>query len=486
MGKPLKILLVSPEIQPFAKTGGLADMCASLAKSLHSLGHDVRLFMPKYKQADEKKFSLQSLPVKLSIPVGEKNIAGEIFSGKLEDGAPVYFLGNDFYFNRNSLYGDEDEVFTDNAERFIFFCRAVLEFCKSLAFQPDVVHCNEWQCGLIPVYLKTLYSHDAFYKSARTVFSIHNLGYQGNFKAETLDIARLPEEVFTPEKAEYYGEFSFLKAALVYSDSLTTVSPSYSKEILTKEYGFGMEGVLKKRENDLHGILNGVDYLEWSPEKDPLIAKTYEPSDLDGKEACRSALLKRFSSTSGNKQPVLCMVSRLSYQKGVDLVIEALPSLLKTGLKFVVLGIGEHRYENELQKLSVRYPGNCLCLFKFDERLAHEIIAGSDMILIPSRYEPCGLTQIYGMKYGTIPIGRAVGGLKDSIEEFDLKTGQGTGFKFDAFDLDAFLAAIKRALSAFKNQKSWNRLTLNGMQRDFSWNQSALAYVRLYENLLNK
>ncbi len=461
-------------------------MCASLAKSLHSLGHDVRLFMPKYKQVEGEKFSLQPLPIKLSIPVGEKNKTGEIFSGTLEDGTPVYFLGNDFYFNRNSLYGDEDEVFTDNAERFIFYSRAALEFCKALPFQPDVVHCNEWQCGLIPVYLKTLYSQDAFYKTTRTVFSIHNLGYQGNFKAETLALARLPEEVFTPGGAEYYGEFSFLKAALVYSDSLTTVSPSYSEEILTKEYGFGMEGVLKDRKKDLYGILNGVDYQEWSPEKDSLITKTYGPSNQDGKELCRSSLLRRFSSTFDNKQPILCMISRLSHQKGVDLVIEALPTLLESGLKFVVLGIGEHRYENELQKLSVRYPENCLCLFKFDERLAHEIVAGSDMILIPSRYEPCGLTQIYGMKYGTIPIGRAVGGLNDSIEEFDQTTEQGTGFKFDEFNLSEFLSAIKRALFVFKNREPWKRLTRNGMQKDFSWDRSALEYVRLYENLIRK
>lgn len=480
MAKKLKILLVSPEIHPFAKTGGLADIAGALPKALHRLGHDVRTIMPKYKCVNTSKFKIDRLLVEIKAPIGKIKKRGELFAGKLGGAIPSYFIGNDAYYHRDSLYGTSHGDFPDNAERFIFFCRSVLEACKALPFQPDIIHCHDWQTGLIPVYLKTLYAGDAFFKNTRTIFTIHNLGYQGNFWHFDVPLANLPWELFTPDGVEFYGKFSFLKSGLMYADSLTTVSPTYGKEIRTTEFGFGLDGVLRHRARDLHGILNGADYEEWDPRNDPYIKKQYAPGNLKGKEACREALINLYSLRVDAKSPILCMVTRFSQQKGLDLIMEDVDRIIASGAVFLMLGTGDAGYQNFFTRLSDQHKGKFVCKIGFDEETAHRMIAGSDIILIPSQYEPCGLTQIYGLKYGTIPVARAVGGLQDTVREFNGKTLRGTGFKFKPFAIEYLLKTIQKAASVFKNKPQWRRLMSNAMSQNYSWDLSAKKYSQLY------
>ncbi|OGW26580.1 MAG: hypothetical protein A3K09_01525, partial [Nitrospinae bacterium RIFCSPLOWO2_12_FULL_47_7] len=434
MPKQMKILLVSPEIHPFAKTGGLADIAGVLPKALRQMGHDIRVIMPKYKCINTAKFKIEPLLIEIKTPVGKLKKRGELFAGKLNKNIPSYFIGNDNYYYRDGLYNTSGGDFPDNAERFIFFCRSVLEACKALSFRPDIIHCHDWQTGLIPVYLKTLYASDEFFKNTRTVFTIHNLGYQGNFWHFDVPLANLPWELFTPEGVEFYGKFSFMKSGLIYADALTTVSPTYSKEIRTEEFGFGLDGILRRRAKDLHGILNGVDYEEWDPEHDLHIKKPYSPKNTKGKQACRDALVNLYSLRVEEKSPILCMVARFSQQKGLDLIMEGIDRIMATGAAFIMLGAGDAGYQSFFANLSGQYKGRFVCKVGFDEASAHQIIAGSDIILIPSQYEPCGLTQIYGLKYGTVPVARAVGGLQDTVKEFNIRTCKGTGFKFKPFE----------------------------------------------------
>lgn len=480
MAKKLKILLVSPEIHPFAKTGGLADIAGALPKALHRLGHDVRTIMPKYKCVNTSQFKIDRLLAEIKAPIGKIKKRGELFAGKLGGAIPSYFIGNDAYYHRDSLYGTSHGDFPDNAERFIFFCRSVLEACKALQFQPDIIHCHDWQTGLIPVYLKTLYAGDAFFKNTRTIFTIHNLGYQGNFWHFDVPLANLPWELFTPDGVEFYGKFSFLKSGLMYADSLTTVSPTYGKEIRTTEFGFGLDGVLRHRARDLHGILNGADYEEWDPRNDPYIKKQYAPGNLKGKEACREALINLYSLRVDAKSPILCMVTRFSQQKGLDLIMEDVDRIIASGAVFLMLGTGDAGYQIFFTRLSDQHKGKFVCKIGFDEETAHRMIAGSDIILIPSQYEPCGLTQIYGLKYGTIPVARAVGGLQDTVHEFNGKTLRGTGFKFKPFAIEYLLKTIQKAVSVFKNKPQWRRLMSNAMSQNYSWDLSAKKYSQLY------
>ncbi|MEE9258084.1 MAG: glycogen synthase GlgA, partial [Nitrospinaceae bacterium] len=418
--------------------------------------------------------------------IGPKDIKGALYEGKLEDGTPAYLVGNDSYYLRDGLYGDSTGDYPDNAERFIFFCRSVLEACKALRFQPDIIHCNDWQTGLLPIYLKSLYADDRFFKDTRTVMTLHNLAYQGNFPASMVSAAGLPERWFTPEGMEFFGQFSFLKSGLMFSDLLSTVSPAYSREIQTGEFGCGMDGLLRKRTEDLQGILNGVDYREWDPAADLRIKKKYSAKNLDGKQDCKKALIRRFSLKADTNTPVFGMVTRLAEQKGIELVLESLTSLLEAGVAFVILGTGERRYEDQIRKLCKRHPGKFASLIGFDEDASHQIMAGSDMVLVPSQYEPCGLTQMYGLKYGTVPLVRAVGGLRDSIQEFNPRTRSGTGFKFKPFKSKYLLRACEKALLIYRRKNLWRRLMLNGMEKDYSWNRAARKYVRLYLKALKK
>ncbi len=486
MAQILKILLASSEVYPYAKTGGLADIAGSLPKALKQLGHDVRVIMPKHKCVAQCPLGIRPMGLDVDIPIGGTRKKGFLYSSHLNGGIPIYFVGNETYYSRDPIYGTRHGDYPDNAERFIFFCRSVLEVCKSVGFHPDIIHCNDWQTGLVPVYLKTVYADDKWFQNTRTIFSVHNLGYQGNFPSSELKTAGLPFSIFTPKGVEFYNHFSFLKSGLVFADLLTTVSPTYAKEIQTKAFGFKMDGILRQRSQELFGILNGVDYQEWDPAFDPCIEKNYTPESISGKFACKRKLADLFSLKVDDAMPIFSMVTRLSSQKGIDLVIDILGDILGEGTAFVLLGSGDSIYEDYFLKLSKKFPDRIGVHIGFDEKLAHQILAGTDFLLMPSQYEPCGLTQMYSLKYGAIPIVRSVGGLADSIKEFNLKTLRGTGFKFKKFAPDNLHRTVQKAVSVYRKKNQWQRLTLNNMNANFGWDRAAKKYCQLYRRVLIK
>lgn len=471
MSSPLKILLVAAEVFPFAKTGGLADVAGSLPTALKKQGHDVRVLLPKYT-------CTQSQPIhSLNQEIEIGNTKAALYAGKLAENVPVYLVENNAYFDREYLYGEPGSEYSDSAERFAFFCQAALEACKVLDFQPDIIHCNDWHTGLIPAYLKA--TEDPWYSKIRTLFSIHNLGYQGNFSMDKFPVTALPDRFSGPEGIEFYGQMSFLKSGLVFADVLNTVSPKYCKEIQTA--GLGMEGILQQRSNSITGILNGVDYSIWNPATDKLIAKNYGPECLSEKQKCREALIEKFSLKIDRDTPLLCMITRLSSQKGIDFLMEASEDLKNQGM--VVLGEGDSKYENFFNELAELNPDRFAVALTFDDALAHQILAGSDILLMPSIYEPCGLTQMYALKYGTVPIVSSVGGLDDSIQPFDGNTG--TGFKFAPDDQKSFQQALQSSMTWFSDKPGWERLINNGMNMDFSWDNAAQQYSRLFEDILS-
>jgi starch synthase len=476
MSRNLKILLVSTEVHPFAKTGGLADVSGALPPALKRLGHDIRVIMPKYPCTTKAGKGMHALKVKLN----SLGSIGTLFQSELAENVPVYLIEQEEYYNREHIYGKPGSDYPDNVERFAYFCQAALEAAKKLDFKPDIIHCNDWHTGLIPLYLKT----DPWFSQTKTVFSIHNLGYQGNFPYSSLATTGLDESLFHEEGIEFYGQVSFMKGGLMFADTLATVSPAYSQEIQTSELGFGMEGILQKRSDDLHGILNGVDYGVWNPETDPLISVNYEPTSLSKKKQCREDLIQMFSLPLNKRTPILCMITRLSEQKGIDLIMDAKDALNELDVSLLILGTGETRYETFFQHWSKEKPDRIATALKFDEALGHRILAGSDMLLMPSRYEPCGLTQMYALKYGTIPVVQDIGGLKNSVQEFSVKTGKGVGFKFKIPSAKHFLKSLQKALSCYKQNKTWKKLMLNGMAKDNSWEYSAKQYARLYQKTL--
>ena len=486
MTRPLNILFASPEAHPFAKTGGLGDVSSALPLALKRQGHDVRVIIPKYRSVGQTKRSIKPMGLTVSVPIGLNLKSAELHEGRLNRTVPVYFVGQEDYFERDGFYGDAEGEFPDNAERFIFFARAVLEACKALDFQPDIIHCNDWQTGLVPCYLKTTFANDPFFENTRSVFSIHNLGYQGNFSNRYLPIAHLPWNVFTIEGVEFYDCFSFMKAGLVYADQLATVSKTYSKEILTPENGFGMDGVLRHHQSKLSGILNGADYGEWDPQIDTHIKAHYGLKSLKGKQECKKSLARKLSLKLTNQTPLLCMVTRLSSQKGIDLMVQSFAKLMDQGAALVILGSGDEHYESFFTEQNQNYPNQFRYVSGFNEKLAHQIIAGSDLLLMPSLYEPCGLTQMYALRYGTVPVVRRVGGLADSIKVFQPGKNQGTGFLFKSSEEGKWLSLLQKALALHSKKKVWRNLMLNGMEQDFSWEKAAKEYVRLYRRAFKK
>jgi starch synthase len=490
--RSLKILIVSPEVVPFAKTGGLADVAGALPKALCRLGHEVKVILPKYKMVDENKFQLSEIKTNfptLSIAGKERTIS---VKSDQADFPPVeyLFLVNDEFYHRDELYRDRATGYDyeDNDERFIFFARGVLEILKSLQWRPDIIHCNDWQSALIPAYLKTLYGNDSFFKSTATVFSIHNLAYQGNFPQSTFDKIGVPKDRFYPTSPfEFWGKINFLKVGISYADVINTVSETYAVEIQSSaEFGYGLEGVLRTRNEDLYGIVNGIDYEVWSPEKDKLLVHHYQMDDLSGKNKNKKQLLKTCKLPLSQKDvPLIGVISRLADQKGFDLLSQIADQLLSMDLQMVILGTGDEKYHLSFQKLSKKYPKKISVNLRFDDPLAHLIEAGSDMFLMPSKYEPCGLNQLYSLKYGTVPIVRKTGGLADTIENYDPATGQGTGFSFINYDAQEFLETIQKALKVYQNKEAWTALMKNGMQKDFSWETSARKYVEIYRKALH-
>src|SRR6266567_3629130 len=438
----MHIAFAASECVPFSKTGGLADVVGALPRALAALGHQVSVYVPRYRQT--KLSDAQTVVRSITVPFDDRYRFASVVAAGNHSGVQFYFVEYPPFFDREALYGTSAGDYPDNAERFALFSRAVLEASKILG-APHVFHCHDWQSALIPVLLRTQYGEDPAFRDVATVFTIHNMGYQGLFPPDTLPLLTLPWDLFTISKMEFFGNVNFLKGALVYSDFVTTVSRKYSQEIQTTEFGFGLEGVLRDRASTVTGILNGVDYDEWSPQTDKFIAMHYSAQDLSGKQLCKRDRLAR-----------------------EDMIV-------------VALGAGDKQYEDLFLRLNKQFPHKIAVKVAYDNAIAHKIEAGSDMFLMHSKYEPCGLNQIYSLKYGTVPIVRATGGLDDTIEHWDPRTGKGTGFKFTDYNGEALLLTIKEALRAFHDRTSWQQLMRNGMNKDFSWGASAKEYIRVYE-----
>lgn len=476
----MRVLFVASEAVPFAKTGGLGDVAGSLPPALAGLGHDVRLVIPRYGGIDPGAYRLKRAAT-FHVPLASWQERCEVFVARPRKNVTVYFIGKDVYFDRPGLYGTERGDYPDNAERFIFFSRAVPELCRVLGFRPDVVHCNDWQTGLVPLYIRKGTGGNGSLSRAATVFTIHNLGYQGLFWHWDMRFTGLGWEEFTPEGVEFWGKINFLKAGLVSADVITTVSPAYAREIRTREYGHGLEGVLAKRGADLFGILNGIDFRSWDPARDRSLPAAFSAARPAGKQACRRALCERLDLPSSG-EPVLSLVSRLVDQKGIDILVEALPGILALGCRVVVLGTGDDRYRRALEGIAGGHPLQMRLLFRFDDALARLIYAGSDLFLMPSRYEPCGLGQMIALRYGAVPLVRKTGGLADTVVDRD--AGKGTGFVFEEYSGRALAECVRRALSVFRDAGEWERLMRRGMRQDFSWEHSAKEYVKLYRKVV--
>lgn len=473
----MRIIFAASEARPYAQTGGLSDVAAALPKALKRLGEDVAVVLPRYSHVKLEQRALEELWVPFD---GGSKQCSVFFD--LRDDVPIFFIDFPPYFARRRLYGEDDD-----AERFAFFSRAVLELAKRIGAPPDVLHCNDWMTSFIPIYLNTACGNDPFFSQTASLLTIHNIAYQGTFSPELLPKWGLPSEVYATEGGlEFHGTGCALKGGILAADAVSTVSPTYAREIQTAEYGDRLEGVLRARRNDLVGILNGVDYDQWNPETDRWIPAKYSRFDLAGKRVCKESLLARFSLSLDRSRPVLAIISRFADQKGLDLVEQAAERLLATGCALVVLGSGEKRYEDFFQWLRDRYPDRVGVYFGFNDELAHLIEAGADMLLMPSRFEPCGLTQIYSLKYGTVPIVRATGGLQDTIESFNRIRRTGNGFKFRHYNAQKLIESFYEAMLVFADPDLRHNLVANGMDADFSWERSARQYITAYHAIVSR
>ena len=477
----VRILFVASEGLPFSKTGGLADVVEALPKALVAQGHEVAVVLPRYRGTETTAVVMPSV----TIPLGNRLRFPAILDGTQIAGIRYFFVDDPAYFDRDGFYGNSAGDFPDNAERYSEFCRSAIEVVKHV-WPADVIHCHDWQTALLPVSLRTSYSDDPVVKDIPVVFTIHNMGYHGLFGRDALDRAGIPAGTYSPAGIEFFGKVNFLKAGLVYSDYLTTVSRRYAQEIQTPEYGYGLEGVVRSRADRLVGILNGVDYSAWNPEKDKLIPMKYSAKDMSGKHVCKQMLLEIFGiSPEYASRPLIGIVSRFADQKGFDLIAEKAYELMKEEVSIIVLGTGDKKYEQLFTALANTFPGRAGVKIEYSDEIAHKIEAGADMFLMPSRYEPSGLNQMYSLKYGTVPIVRATGGLDDSVEPFDLEHGTGTGFKFAEYTGSAMMYAIRQALHHCSDERIWKRIQLNGLAKDFSWKVPAAEYAKVYEAALN-
>jgi len=480
----MKIVIASPEAVPFIKTGGLADVAGTLWKEYRLMKHEALIILPLYKKIRDSRIALEDTGITIHVPVGERAAEGRIY----RDRSSAYFIRCDEFFDRPELYGTPQGDYSDNASRFVFFSRGVLETCKALNLGPDIIHCNDWQTGLVPLYLKTLYREEALFRKTATFFSIHNIGYQGLFPASEMQLTNLGKELFAPEGIEFYGKVNFLKAGLLAADVLGTVSTTYAKEILMKEYSFGLDGVLKKRADDLYGIINGIDYDEWNPSMDAFLPAAYSNKNISGKTLCKKELVQSLfhpgDLAAAERMPLIGMVGRLTEQKGLDLVFEAVPELLSFGVKLAILGKGDEKYQRNLLDIAGRHKGMISVTIGFDDSLAHRMYAGTDFFLMPSRYEPCGLGQLIALRYGSIPIARRTGGLADTILDYNPISSKGTGFLFTDYTPSALLDAVKRALCVYTDSPKKPGMITEGMKMDYSWKKSAQRYVELYKDAL--
>ncbi len=478
--RPLKVLILAAEIVPFAKVGGLADVVGALPKALKALGHDVRLVMPRYRQVDPERFQLNTVLDAVSVSMGNFQVPVSVHQGIIGDQIPVYMIDAPRFFDRENIYG-----YTDDGERFILFCRAALEAVRALNWSPDIVHCNDWHTGIVPNWMHTVYRNDPIFANTATVYTIHNLAYQGIFGYRILEVAGVAANGFVyPQIAELANVVDIMGRGILFADVITTVSERYAQEILTPTFGEKLDHLLRSRRDHLFGILNGIDYQEINPATDRYIHTQFDVNSLEKRAENKVALQEQAHLPIRADVPLLAMISRLTDQKGLDLVSHIIYSLLSQGVQLVVLGIGDQHYHEMFQNLAARYPEQVAIFLTFNTELAQRIYAGSDMFLMPSRFEPCGLSQLIAMRYGCVPIVRNVGGLADTVQEYNPDTGEGNGFVFTNYDCWEFFAAIVRAITVYRFKDAWRALQQHGMMADHSWHASALRYVEVYHNAL--
>ena len=488
----MKILLATSEAVPFAKTGGLADVCGALPIALARLGHKAAVILPLYRETRYKGLDIQPLGLNFIVPIGSKTVTGHLMQARLPGHeVPVYLVRQDQYYDREQLYAESGKDYVDNCERFVFFSRAVLEAIRLLELDVDVIHANDWQTGLVPAYLNSMYRTMPRYKHIGTLFTIHNMGYQGSFWHWDMLLTGLDWKYFNWHQMECYGRLNLLKTGLVFTDAINTVSPRYAQEIQTEEFGAGLEGVLRHRRDVLSGILNGIDQNQWDPDTDPVLAANYDVDSVgDGKPICKAALQERFGLPRLPEVPLVGIIGRLANQKGFDLIAKVIPEWAGgTDLQWAVLGTGEPKYHKLLAELAARFPHKVAVKLEFSSELARMIEAGADMFLMPSRYEPCGLNQMYSLRYGTVPVVRRTGGLADTIvdaTEDTLEDGTANGFSFREDDPRALDETLHRACDAYRRPDQWSRLISVGMRQDWSWEQSARQYADLYERIMER
>lgn len=483
----MTILFAASEMVPFCKTGGLADVLGALPPMLAKKGHEVVVMLPGYSVIDRDAYGFKRQPNKMTIPLGlTKKPFG--MSKTNWNGITVCLMENEEYFDRPGLYGDSSGDYPDNGSRFIFFSRAVLAAARCLHIRPDIVHAHDWQAALICPYLVFERGHDPVFGNSKTLFTIHNLGYQGKFPFETFKLTGLPDSVFTWTKLEFWGDVSFLKGGLVFGDALSTVSGTYAEEITTEELGFGMHGVLSQRRDDLYGIVNGIDQELWNPETDTAVPARYSSRSRAGKEKCRKTLLKRCGFKASGDTPIFGMVTRLDDQKGLDIFEKAMPELMKQDIRLVVLGTGSEAHHETMRTLAEEYPEKFHVSLAFDDDFARLIYAGADAFLMPSRYEPCGLGQLIAMRYGTLPVVHATGGLADTVADLGEDEKNGNGFVFTEYSSDSLTDAVNRAVNVFrkKNDPRWENAVYRAMTGDYSWDHAADKYLDLYERIGNR
>lgn len=486
------VLLATSEAVPFAKTGGLADVCGTLPAELNRLGSPTTVIMPAYRCVHNAGFEITDTGLTLDIPVGQQLVHGRLLQTTTDTNVTVYFVDQPEYFDRPALYGEDGTDYRDNCERFVFFSRAVLEAIRALELEVDLVHCNDWQTALIPILLDAEYRGTHGYESLASVLTIHNLAYQGRFWHWDMLLTGLDWKYFDWRRLEFYGDLCLLKGGIVYADTLTTVSPKYAEEIQSAPLGCGLENVLHNRREHLHGILNGVDYTDWNPALDPHVTQQYSiDSWQDGKAACKAALQREMGLTVDPNIPMLGFVGRLAEQKGVDLIAQVMQNWVRSqDVQWVILGTGQPELEQRLLTIAKQAPSRVAANIAFSNQMAHQIEAGADMFLMPSRYEPCGLNQLYSLKYGTCPVVHSTGGLHDTVvncTEESLEEGRPTGFAFHDYSSSALEGTLHWAVNLYRNRRDdWNRIVENGMLDDWSWQRSASSYVAIYKDTISR
>jgi starch synthase len=483
--KKLTVVFATSEAAPYAKTGGLADVSGALPAALAKLGVEVHLFMPLYAVVDRKSAGIgKRKPKKITVPISTRFPEGNVHTVRRGEDFFAHFIEHEGYFGREHLYNTTAGDYPDNCERFVFFCRGVVEAVRALGVKPDIIHANDWQTALLPVYLKTVLKDDPLFAKTASAMTIHNISFQGLFAQNDWHLTGLPWDIYASGRMEFYRKINFLKGGIFFADAVITVSESYASEIKTPEFGWGLDGVLRERSASLSGVLNGIDTQVWNPGADKLIPAKYTSKNLDGKAVCKSGLLDEIGLPHGG-EPLMGLVTRLTGQKGMGLLAETLDALLDNNVKLVVLGSGSPDHEAYFSALALRRPDRVAVRIGYDEGLAHRIEAGADIFLMPSLYEPCGLNQMYSLRYGTPPVVRATGGLNDTVSEYNPVTGEGNGFKFTEPTPHAFFWKTAEALNILRNRpREWSKIMSNGMREDHSWDRSARSYMRIYRSAL--